>query len=249
MPDYAFGRISPDILPHENESILQFRAAARLKLKPAPTYVAWWKDALPRIMGGNDRFGTCGPVSYAQFLKLCSAYTLGEPVVLSDEEIAEIYHALNPDWNGSQRGDRGVNMSQLYDLMKNGGPRGVNLEDYFAVNPQNTNNAKWSIRIFGPNAFGVLLNDQDLKRTEAGDPWVDLKPGDPRMGHAITVYDYDTGMWNAESWAKEQLFSTEWMQRRTEEVYGFIHPYQFRSTGLSFAGLDKKSMRTDAGLL
>ncbi len=251
MPDeFRFGRISPEILPHNDESILQFRAAKRIALKPAPPSVAWWKESLPRIMGGNNRFGTCGPTSYANFLKLCSAYTLGEPVILSEQEILEIYHKLNPDWNGSQRGDRGVVMSQLYGLMKQDGPRGVNLEDHFAVDPDAINSIRWSIRIFGPVAFGVLLTDRDLQRTRSGDPWVDVGSGDPSMGHAVTCYDYhDNNMWDVESWGAKQQISTDWLMRRLEECHGFIHPYQFRSTGLSFAGLDKESMKVDAGLI
>jgi len=249
VPDFHFGRISPEILPHNDESILQFRAAKRIALKPAPPSVAWWKEQLPRIMGGNNRFGTCGPVSYANFLKLCSGHTLGEPVILSDQEIFEIYHRLNPDWNGSRVGDRGVVMSQLYSLMKNDGPRGVNLEDHFAINPDAINNIRWAVRIFGPVSFGVLLTERDLQRTRNGDPWVDVGPGDPSMGHAITCYDYEGDKWDAESWGANQSMSTAWLQQRLEEVHGFIHPYQFRSTGLSFAGLDKESMKVDAGLI
>lgn len=249
MPDYAFGRISPPVLPHNDPGVLHFSAARKITLRPAPIQVGWWKEELPRIMGGNDRFGTCGPVSYAQFLKLSSSYTQAEPVVLSDDEIAGVYKACNPGWNGGSQGDRGVIMSQLFNLMMRRGPRGIQLEQFFAINPNAFNNIRWSIRINGPAAFGVFLTDRDLQRTRSGDPWTDSGPGDPSMGHAITVYDYSGNTWEAESWGERQLMTTSWLEQRLEECYGFIHPYQFNPDGISFTGLDKQQMLTDAGLI
>ncbi len=56
-------------------------------------------------------------------------------------------------------------------------------------------------------------------------------------------------MWKAESWAQEQDIEYEWQQARTDEVHGFIHPYQFHANGTSFTGLDEQSMMVDSGLI
>ncbi len=254
MPDRKFGRIAPKIPPHRDSGIMQFGAMLPKALKPAPKKVAWWRPSIPRIMGDNDKFGSCGPTSYANFLKLCSGYTMPSPVVLTSDEVLGIYEMCNPRFNPlTDQNDDGVVLNELYKFMQKNGPRGVNLKSTFAIDPGNPNNMKWALRIFGPLTFGVTLTQADMHATDAGQPWT-LSPRrlPPIGGHAVTVYDYDDAenVWKAESWAQEQDIAYDWQAANTDEVHGFIHPYQFNTFGgISFTGLDEGSMRIDAGLI
>ncbi len=252
MPDRKLGRIAPAIPPHIDSGVQHFAAMLAKPLKQAPPKVAWWKPTLPRIMGHNDKFGSCGPTSYANMIKVASTYT-GDPIVLTADEVVAIYQEVNTDFNPvTDANDDGVVLTKLYDIMKAKGPRGTNLRSTFAVDPDNPNNMKWALRIFGPITFGVTLTKADMQASERGQPWSPLDRRSPVVGgHAVTIYDYDDDaqFWHAESWAAEQLIDYEWAHTNVDEVHGFIHPYQFYQTGLAFTGLDEGSMRIDAGLI
>lgn len=254
MADRKFGRISPLVLPHLDDSIMHFGAVAPIRLKSAPPKWSWWKPGIPRIMGNNNKWGTCGPTSYANALKVFSSYTQTNTVVLTSQEILGIYEILDPTFNpNTGQNDNGVILTELYELEKTNGARGVNLTDHFAIDPAQNNSIKWTIRIFGPVCFGVSLTQADIQATEAKQPWRLPARRLPSIGgHAVAVYGWDdsTGLWDAESWAEDQPITYEWAARNTEEVRGLIHPYQFSQPGgTAFTGLNERDMRTDAGLI
>src|SRR5437763_16709117 len=74
-------------------------------------------------LGGNDRFGTCGPTSVSNLVLLVSTVLAGSPVRFTDEEIFDLYRRSgNPRFDpATGADDNGVDMTvMLTELVKGG---------------------------------------------------------------------------------------------------------------------------------
>jgi hypothetical protein len=82
------------------------------------------------LLGANDRFGTCGPTSVANFVKMVWKYCLGENISVSDDAVFDLYRRsgnpnfdpnAEPDADGNVPNDEGVDMTVMLDALAKGG--------------------------------------------------------------------------------------------------------------------------------
>lgn len=67
-------------------------------------------------MGGNDKYGTCGPTSLANYMTMCYWNLLGVQVTVSDDSVFNLYRASgNPNFNPvTDADDNGVDLIQMF---------------------------------------------------------------------------------------------------------------------------------------
>lgn len=99
----------------------------RLPLTAAPVgYPPAWDDISPIrtwCLGANNRFGTCGPTSIANYVILLYRVLTGEQVTVTDHAVFDLYRASgNPGFDpATGAGDNGVDMTvMLKALLRQG---------------------------------------------------------------------------------------------------------------------------------
>lgn len=244
MPDIRrYGRRSPKNAPH-------------LKLAPfltgaVPAHPAA-VDQLARLsawqMLGNDRYGDCVAVTWANVRRLVTAALATETYPGIDEVIA-FYRTQNP---GFPSEDNGMDIQTALEyLVANGGPDGVKALGFARVDHTNTAEVQAAIAIFGSVWTGitVLAANQDEFGTDR--PW-DYVPGSPvDGGHSVITGGYGpagAGALGGDerfiTWGAETSFTDSFWQHQVEEAWVVIWPEMLANPDF-LAGVDLAAFAAD----
>ncbi len=252
MPDRKFGRISPEILPHDDPTVHHFSLKAKPKLKPPPLQANWSKSTVYG-MHLNDRLGSCGPASAANATQDFTSWTQPAPTLIDDRELLAIYEAVGKYNPRNPASDQGVILKDLFEYWKDRGIGGYKIIDYFSVDPQNMVNQSWAIDIFGGLIYGVNLPKSALDAMDTGGSshtWDYVPQSQIEGGHAIWCNGYDPQGRKIRSWTELVDMTGAFIQHEAEEVWGIIHPAWFDpKTGLCPNGLSLQSALVDAVLI
>lgn len=145
----------------------------------------------------NDRFGTCGPVSFFNYLKMITYFLTGIEAQPTLDDVFALYRLCNPDFEPSTgRGDNGVDMQTMLELAKAHDVLGNGKMVAFArVDLSNLDEVRAAISIFGGVLLGVGLTVAQDAQTDANPPLWDYVRRSPTWGgHAVLagMYDSDT---------------------------------------------------------
>lgn len=190
------------------------------------------------MLGANDRFGTCGPTSVANFVVMVWKYCLGIDITVSDAAIFKLYQQsgnptfdpfAKPDANGNVPGDNGVDMTVMLDaLLKYG--IDITLPDGTVQNVKPLCYARVAVdpptqRAVTSILGGVLWGADMQVAQQSQDVW-DYVPGSPEWGgHAIlgAKYTSDEAKGHADestaSWAEVFGTTVAWETHRVSESY------------------------------
>lgn len=137
------------------------------------------------ILGGNNKFGTCGPVSVANQRRLITAYLTGNPAWFLDEEIFDLYRRSgNPTFDpNTGAGDNGVDMQTMCEALMSGGFAGTKPVCFAQVDASNLDDIRATEEIFGSVLLGVTLQDDQNVQTDTG--FWQYSPSPTWGGHAI----------------------------------------------------------------
>jgi hypothetical protein len=137
------------------------------------------------VLGGNDRFGTCGPTSVANARRLITAYLAGAPDTFTDEQVFDLYRRSgNPNFDpATGADDNGVDMQTMCEALMSGGFAGVKPVCFAQVDATNLDDVRACEEIFGSVLLGVTLQDDQNVQTDTG-LW-HYSPSPTWGGHAI----------------------------------------------------------------
>lgn len=191
MPDRTrkLGRRHAKNNPALKLSVILAPVPAHPKVADHLTGVADWG------LWANDRFGTCGPVSFFNYLKLVTSYLTGLEAQPTLEDVFGLYRMCNPEFDPETgRGDNGVDMQTMLELAKEHDILGNGKMIAFArVDLSNIDEVRAAIAIFGGVLLGVSMTTAQDAQTDANPPLWDYVRRSPTWGgHAVLAGMYDS---------------------------------------------------------
>jgi hypothetical protein len=152
------------------------------------TGVADWE------MGGNDQFGTCGPTSVANMVRLITRGLTGTMQAVALDDVYDLYRrsgnpGFNPDltWDDPKQEDNGVILQKMLGALLAGGIGGRKPVAYAKVAPGDMDTLDKAVAIFGGVLLGVDLQVAQQRQTT----WDYTSGSGEWGGHAILAGRYN----------------------------------------------------------
>lgn len=207
-------------------------------------------------MLGNDVAGDCVAVTWANFRRLLTTLLGGHQVYPSMEQTWAVYRTQNPhfdpngtpDTNGpGSSADGGMDIQTLLEyLVEHGGPDGVKALGFAQVNPQNTEEVKAALAIFGALWTGIVVQEANQEQFADGKPWDYSRRSPDEGGHSVLTGGYGgpgAGPLGGDerfiTWAEETSFTDAFWQRKVEEAWVVIWPEHLKDDAF-LAGVDMR---------
>lgn len=215
-------------------------------LGPAPATSFPWHDAVENATGGdwgmegNDNQGDCVMADDAHQIMAWTANTNGLITPTTDETLA-FYHEVNgPDDNGT---DPTVNANYLLKTgMLVGGVR-HKIDAWVPVDPQNIDNVKWAIHLFGGAKFCWNLPQSAMDQFNQGQPWDAVADDGGIAGeHDTLTVMYNANQYGTVTWAQLQQVTPAFRAKYLSMVIAvlskdFINQQNLDAAGMSYYDL------------
>jgi hypothetical protein len=182
-------------------------------------------------MLGNDEYGDCVAVTWANYRRLITTTLTSTPVYPSLDEVIQFYKTQNP---GFPQEDNGMDIQTALEyLVKNGGPDGVKAVCFAAVDYTNPDEVKAAIAIFGSVWVGINVQDHNQNEFDLDLPWTWLVSDQIEGGHSIITGGYGppgAGALGGDerfiTWAQETSFTDGFWSNGVEECWVVVWPEQ-----------------------
>ncbi len=242
MPDRALGRRPPI-----NAPALRLGAYLTGTLPDNAPAVDHFARVDHWILGGNDRYGDCGPVSVANQRLLVTTYLTGKPQVASQAAIFDLYRRSgNPGFDpATGADDHGVVLQTMAEELTRGGIGGVRALAVARVDHTSFVELRAAISIFGSVLFGVNLETAQQAQTDRH-LWDYVPYSGEWGGHAILGGRYREAPDETDvvTWAEVVGMTDAFMDNQLEEAWAVIWPEHLRSAAF-VAGLSVADLATD----
>ena len=180
-------------------------------------------------MLGNDEYGDCVPVTWANLRRLITATLTGTAVYPNEDECIALYKTQNPEFPSE---DNGMDIQTCLEyLVKEGGPDGVKAVGFTAVDYTNPDEVKAAIAIFGGVWVGINVQDHNQNEFDLGMPWTWSVSDQIEGGHSILTGGYGapgSGALGGDerfiTWAAETSFTDGFWSNGVEECWVVIWP-------------------------
>jgi hypothetical protein len=193
---------------------------------------------------GNDRFGDCGPVSVANYIKMVTKYLAPAEVSVSQDDVFDLYRRSgNPNFPND---DNGVDMQTMLEALIAGGIGRQKALAFAVVNPRNEEEIKAAISLFGGVLFGV---DLELAQQRQTDDYIwDYAPSAEWGGHAVLAGQYFQEPSVVDiavvTWGQVVGCSGSFLGHQLEEAWVVILPEHLTAKGFQ-EGVDLDALATD----
>ena len=192
-----------------------------LVLPPAADYLAPFKEWKKL---GNDRYGDCVPVTWANMRRLVTSKLTGREVYPSMHQVMELYRTLSPNFVE----DVGMTIQSLLDhLVKNGGPDGVRAIAFAQVKiTENLEEIRKALAIFGSVWVGLNVNQQNRDEFNYRQSWTPaIQKNEPPDGHSVLVGGYlDNSNLKVVTWGETAQLTKAFAVSRMREAWVVIWP-------------------------
>jgi hypothetical protein len=193
---------------------------------------------------GNDRFGVCGPVSVANYIKMVTRYLTGTEVSVTQADVFDLYRRSgNPHFDPvTDADDNGVDMQTMLEALTRGGIGGAHQPICFAqVDHTDPAEVRAAVAIFGGVLFGVDLRVAQQAQTDAG-LW-DYVPGSQEWGgHAVLCGTYRSGAVADVTWAMVVGATDAFLAHQLDEAWVVVMPEHLGTTAF-LQGVDLPAMK------
>lgn len=234
------------------------KRAPALRLGPLLTGVApahpVSADYLAALRGGwnmlgNDQYGDCVPVTWANIRRLVTATLTSSVHYPSMDDVIALYKTQNP---GFPAEDNGCDIQTMLEyLVASGGPDGVKAVAFAQVDHRNADEVKAAIAIFGYVWTGINVLDVNQQEFSDGQPW-DYSAHSPLDGgHSVITGGYGTpgagalgGDERFITWAAETSFTDAFWTHEAEEAWVVIWPEHLGSK-VFLDGIDQVRLAAD----
>jgi hypothetical protein len=195
-------------------------------------------------MLGNDQYGDCVAVTWANMRRLVTA-TLATEYYPTMDQVLRLYKTQNPNFPTQ---DDGMDIQTCLEyLHQTGGPDGTKVVAFARVNYSNLDEVKAALAIFGCLWIGINVQKANVIEFNTGQPW-DYVSGSPNEGgHSVIGGGY-TGVASKDvnfiTWAQETEFTDNFWNKQVEEAWVVIWPEQFGSVEFQ-QGIDLVQLAAD----
>ena len=204
-------------------------------------------DYLAKLKGwqmlGNDQYGDCVAVTWANIRRLVTAALAGKESYPSLAEVEALYKTQNPDFPSQ---DDGMDIQTCLEyLVKHGGPDGIKALGFAKVDHTNFDEVEDAIAIFGSVWTGVNVLQANMDDFNAGRPW-DYYPYSPvDGGHSVITGGYDDNpSFPFITWAEETEFRDAFWTHEVEEAWVVIWPEMLKNPDF-LAGMNLAQFAAD----
>jgi len=175
-------------------------------------------------MLGNDQYGDCVAVTWANIRRLVTAMLATEYYPTLNQVIA-LYKTQNPNFPSE---DNGMDIQTCLEYLNGtGGPDGVKAVAFAKVNFSDLNEVKAAIAIFGFVWLGINVQKANMDEFDNNQPW-DYVSGSPNDGgHSVISGGYlnvSTDDVRFITWAQETGFTDNFWSHLVEEAWAVIWP-------------------------
>lgn len=196
------------------------------------------------ILGENDKFGDCGPVSVANDRLQVTTYLGGAPKTVSQAAIFDLYRRSgNPAFDpATGADDNGVDMQTMLEALLADGIDGDKPLAFAKVDATNLEELRAAVAIFGGLLFGVTLDTVQQTQSKTG-TW-DYKSSPIWGGHAILGGSYVEGSVDRlgiVSWAEVIECTDPFLQNQLGEAWVVIWPEHLGSATFE-QGIDQAKL-------
>jgi hypothetical protein len=214
------------------------KLARFLKVPDHPDTVDYGLRVSRWDMLGNDQWGDCVSVTWANSRHLTTTALTDRPFYPPLSQVLEFYKTQNP---GFPNQDDGMEMqTALETLTKEGGPDGVKAVAFAKVDVDNPDEVKAAVALFGGVWYGVTVTDANMRQFDNHLPW-DHVPGSRSLGgHAILGPGYTPNL-RLVTWAKETEFTNRFVQYQLDEAWVVIWPEHLGSRSF-LDGIDQAEL-------
>jgi len=212
---------------------------------PAETsWVMQVKDWGPML---NDRIGDCTCAAAGHMIQQWTEYA-GTETVPSDASILTAYSNVSGYDPGDPSTDRGAAILDVLNYWRKRGIGGHKIVAYAQVNPQNDNEVKLAIELFGNLYIGVQLPVS----VQGSDKWTVPNEGfhgagQPGSwgGHAIPLMAYSPETLTCITWGERLKMSWNFFRGYCDEAYAVISSDWIEKNGLSPSFLNMVQLQQD----
>src|ERR1041385_2205488 len=238
MPDVKLGRRPPKNAPALRLS--QFLSGV-VPEHPASA------DYLGRLSGwamlGNDRWGDCVAVTWANQRRLMTALLGGKENYPSQSDVIEVYKTQNPQFPND---DNGMDIQTCLEyLVSKGGPDGVKAIAFAKVDYTNPQEAAAAMAIFGHIWVGINVQNANMDDFDAGRPWDYHPNAGIEGGHSVETGGYNPSTPGSDekfiTWAKETSFTDGFWSHLVEEAWVVVWPENLGTTQF-LTGIDSTKL-------
>ena len=200
-------------------------------------------------MLGNDQYGDCCAVAWANFRRFTSAL-LGKEYYPTQEQVYQIYKTQNPDFPNQ---DDGMDEQTMLEyLSKNAGPDGTKLVAFASVDVTNLDEVKAALYIFGGLLLGIEVQNSNQTDFSNDVPWDYHADGTVEGGHAVLAGGYlgkatkDVTFitWAAETSMTDSFWKNLVASSNTGEAWVLIWPENLGTTQF-VEGIDMNALAAD----
>jgi hypothetical protein len=206
------------------------------------------EDYLSRLqnwqMLGNDQYGDCVAVTWANMRRLVTAVLSTENYPAMDQ-VTALYKTQNPNFPTQ---DDGMDIQTCLEYLHNtGGPDGTKVVAFAQVDLSNLEEVRAALAIFGCLWIGINVQQANMTQFYQGQPW-DYVSGSPKDGgHSVIGGGY-TGQASNDvrfiTWAQETGFTDIFWNKQVEEVWAVVWPEQLGSVEFQ-QGIDLNKLAAD----
>ncbi len=181
-------------------------------------------------MLGNDQYGDCVAVTWANIRRLVTA-TLSTENYPTYNQVIALYKTQNPNFPSQ---DDGMDFQTCLEYLHGtGGPDGVKAVAFAKVNFSDLNEVKAALAIFGCVWLGVNVLQANITEFDNNQPW-DYVSGSPLDGgHSVIGGGYLSQSADDVrfiTWAQETGFTDNFWNHQVEEAWVVIWPEYLGTT-------------------
>lgn len=235
--------------PPKRAPALQLSRYLTGAVPPHPAFADYLARLSGWLMLGNDQYGDCVAVTWANTRRLVTAVLATENYPTLAQVYAQ-YATQNPGFPPSPDNGEDIQTALEY-LTKTGGPDGVKAVGFAKVDYTNPAEVQAAIAIFGSIWTGINVQQAQQNQFNAGQPW-DWVPGSAiDGGHSIIVGGYGeprpgalAGDQDFITWAAETSFTDSFWANGVEEAWVVIWPEHLGSAEF-LAGVNLAAFAAD----
>lgn len=235
---FKFGRRDPKRAP-----ALQFNRFWTGVIPTHPTAEDYASKLSAWQMLGNDQYGDCVAVAWANVIRLVTSF-LSKEEYPDQQEVFDVYKTQNPNFPTD---DNGMDIQTLLEYLHGtAGPDGRKLVAFAQVDVTNPDEVEAAQAIFGAPILGFNVQSHNMSEFDLGNTWT-YDPSDSIAGgHAVLMGGYDTAMgYRFVTWAQETGMGLDFIKSPLmQEAWILIWPEHLGTQAFQ-QGVDLNALAAD----